>query len=451
MLFRSEYSPLRLMGLGLSAMLIPLGSTMIAVALPSIGAEFARNPGELTQWLVNSYLLVGIIAQGPGGKLGDHWGYAKTLRLGQWIFGAGCVLAVFSNVFAAIVASRVLMALGGALIVPTVMAVFKITVPVERRHRVFSYFGAMMGFAAALGPSLGGVLVQHFGWVSIFLMNLPPLLLSVFFAKGFFSQSSNQVPSRSFAFDWFGTLLMAMGLLCFVMGLKEFTALLLLAALFFSAFVWWEKKSPAPLMDLALFSDRSFAVGCAIVGLQNLGMYALIFQLPYLLKLLYQWGPERAGPFMTTFMLSMMVATVLGGRAAEKFGARATCVVGSLISVAGMCWLSLLTPGHDASQVIGGLIMGGVGLGLANGPAQSAALGSVEQKHSGVASGILSTCRYLGGVVGIAILGLLLSAPESAESLSQYHAAIMAFAVSFAISALVALGLPGRATERAGK
>jgi MFS family permease len=152
-------------------MLIPLGSTMIAVALPSIGADFGRAPGDLTMWLVNSYLLVSIVGQGPGGKLGDHWGYRNTLRLGQWIFGAGCLLAVFFHFFAAIVASRVLMALGGALMIPTVMAVFKITVPAEMRHRVFGYFGAMMSFAAALGPSLGGILVHQFGWKSIFFIN----------------------------------------------------------------------------------------------------------------------------------------------------------------------------------------------------------------------------------------------------------------------------------------
>ena len=120
-------------------------------------------------------------------------------------------------------------------------------------------------------------------------------------------------------------------------------------------------------MDMTLFSDRSFAAGCAMVGLQNLGMYALLFQLPYLLKLLYQWGPERSGHFMTTFMVSMMAASALGGRVAEKIGVRATCVTGSLVSVAGLYWLSLLTPAKDELHIIGGLVLAGAGLGLASG------------------------------------------------------------------------------------
>lgn len=287
------------MGLGLSAMLVPLGSTMIAVALPSIGLEFSRTPGELTQWLVNSYLMINVVALGPGGKLGDRWGYRRTLRLGQWLFGAGCLLPLIFHAFEALVAARILMALGGAAMVPTVMAVFKITVPEAKRHRVFGYFGAMMGFAAAVGPSLGGLLVHHFGWVSIFLMNLPPLLLSVFFSMGFFKHALEEAPATKFSFDWTGTLLLALALVCLVGGTKQ-SLLFFPAPVLMAGFIWWQTKTPYPLIDPKLFSHRSFAAGCAIVALQNLAMYALLFQLPYLLKLLYQWGPEQAGHYMTS-------------------------------------------------------------------------------------------------------------------------------------------------------
>ena len=443
----ADYAPLRLMGLGLSAMLVPLGSTMIAVALPAIGAEFSRTPGELTQWLVNSYLLINIVALGPSGKLGDHWGYRNTLRLGQWIFGVGCLLPVAFQFFWALVASRMLMALGGAMMVPTVMAVLKLTVPAARRHRVFGYFGAMMGFAAALGPSLGGLLVQHYGWMVIFLMNLPPLLLSALFSAGFFKDTLQKEPATRLRFDWTGTLLMAGTLVCLVGGLKSRPLLLAAALALLVLFIWWERNARQPLMSLTLFRDRSFAAGCAMTALQNLGMYALLFQLPYLLKLLYQWGPEQAGTFMTAYMASMMAASALGGRLAEAIGVRATCLSGSLISVAGLCWLSVLTPGSGEFHLIAGLILAGAGLGLANGPLQSAAIGTVDRSMSGIASGVLSTCRYVGGVIGISVLGLLLSAPASAQSLAEYHRAILVFAASFLVAAMVSLLLPRRAAH----
>ncbi len=430
------------MGLGLSAMLVPLGSTMIAVALPSIGAEFSRSPGELTQWLVNSYLLINIIALGPGGKLGDHWGYRRTLRLGQWLFGAGCLLPIVFHYFEALVAARVLMALGGAMMVPTVMAVFKITVPPEKRHRVFGYFGGLMGFAAALGPSLGGLLVHQFGWGAIFLMNLPPLALSVYFSVGFFKGGLHEVPTVEFRFDWLGTALLTASLLCLVIGLKDRSLLLVPGLLLMGVFVWWQSKSSQPLIDLKLFADRSFSAGCAIIALLNLSMYALLFQLPYLLKLLYQWGPEQSGHYMTTFMVSMMAASLVGGRVAEKIGVKITCVAGSLMAAAGLAGLATLVPGEAPWHVAIGLVLGCGGLGLANGPSQSAAMATVDRNMSGIASGVMSTFRYLGGVVGISVLALLLSAPASAQSLDQYHQAIMVFAGSFFVAAVVSLLLP---------
>jgi MFS family permease len=390
---------LRLAGLGLSAMLVPLGSTMIAVALPAIGSEFSRTPSELTQWLVTTYLVATILALAPAGKLGDRWGHRNTMRLGQVLFGVGCLLPLVFHAFAALVASRVLMAVGGAMLIPTVMAVIRLTVPADRRHRVFGYFGAMMSFAAALGPTLGGLLVHHFGWVAIFVMNLPPLVLSAFFAASYFR---GELPSEA-------------------------------------------HKPSVPIARAALFSHRSFAAGCAMVALQNLAMYALLFQLPFLLSALFQWKAERAGYFMTAFMVSMMAGSALGGRVAESIGVRATCIAGSLASMLGVYGLSTIGPGNHELYVIAALVLGGGGLGLANGPTQSAALGSVDRASSGVASGVLSTSRYIGGVVGISILGTLISGPGSAASLGQHQGAVVVFAGAFLAAAAVSMLLPGRA------
>jgi EmrB/QacA subfamily drug resistance transporter len=440
----AAYSPAKLMGLGLSAMLIPLGSTMIAVALPSIGAEFSRKPDELTSWLVNSYLLVNIIALGPGGKAGDHWGFRNTLRTGQGLFGLGALLPVFFHAFAALVAGRMLMALGGALMVPTVMAIIKISVPPQRRHRVFGYMGAMMGFSAALGPTLGGQLLHHFGWLAIFLTNIPPLAVSFVLSLRFFREDLHEKPPGPLKFDLAGSALLAGFLLCLVLGLKTRDEFLLAPALVLLAvFIWRQKTAAHPLIDLGLFSGRHFSAGCAMVALQNFGMYALLFQLPYLLKALYGWGPEQSGHAMTAFMVSMMTCSMLGGRVAEKAGVRLTCVTGSLLCAAGFYWLSFLGPAQDSLHLVGALVLGGGGLGLGNGPSQSAALGAVPHRQSGVASGLLTTSRYLGGVIGISILGLLLSDPSAAQSLDKYREAILIFTGAFMLAALVSLLLPG--------
>ncbi len=438
----------RLAALGLSAMLVPLGSTMIAVALPSIGQRFHVAPGELTHWLVSSYLLIGIVGQSPAGRLADLWGYQKTLRLGQLLMGAGSLLAIFLPYFEAVVASRVLMALGGAFLVPTVMAAYRRAVPAERRHRVFGYLGAMMGFAAALGPSLGGLLVRHLGWESIFFVNLPPLVLSVLLSWRSFPKEVQIRSGAPSSYDWPGSILMAAALVLLITGVRGHFVLLVPALAAFGLFLWREKRTAQPVLDLRLFARRSFAAGCAMVGLQNLGMYALLYQLPFLLKLLYQWGPEHAGPFMTSFMISMMAGSALGGRISEKTGARAICLLGSLLSVGGMVLLSALTPGEDWHRIIWALILGGLGLGLANGPSQATALSAIEWRQSGIASGVLSTCRYLGGVIGISIVGLLLAGSRSAAPLPQYRLAVFFFAGAFSAAAGVSLLLPGRAPQR---
>lgn len=440
----TAYAPARLAGLGLSAMLVPLGSTMIAVALPSIGAEFGRSSGDLTQWLVNSYLLVTLIALGPSGKLADHWGYRPTLRLGQALFGAGCLLPIVWHAFAALVAGRMLMALGGALMVPTVMAVFKTAVPAERRHRVFGYFSAMMGSAAALGPSLGGLLADRFGWGAIFVMNLPPLLLSVTASLGFFKPGVAEAPRAPLRFDWIGTALLTVGLAALVVGLKDPPGLLLLALAALAAFVGWQTRAPQPLVELSLFANRHYAAGCAMIALQNLAMYALLFELPYLLRLLFGWGPEQAGHLMTTFMLSNMASSALGGRVAERLGVRRTCTIGSLLSAVGMVLLALLASQHNEWHLVAGLALSGIGLGLANGPSQSAAMGTVEHRLTGIASGVLSISRYLGGVFGVSVLGLLMSTPApGADTFTPHGRALWVYAAAFALAALVSRALPG--------
>ena len=373
--------------LGLAAMLVPLGSTMIAVALPAIGTEFQRSASELTQWLVVSYLLVNIAALGPAGKLGDRWGYANALRLGQSLFGVGCLLPIVWPSFGTLVASRVLMALGGALMVPTVMALFRTAVPPERLARVFGYFGAMMTFAAAVGPSLGGMLVQRFGWGAIFLVNLPPLLASVYFSLGMQAASSQDNTGRA--------------------------------------------RGPT------LFSDRSFAAGCAIVALLNLGMYTLLFELPYLLQAFNKAGPERAGQLMSVFMVSMMAGSALGGRASELIGARAACASGSLLSAAGFASITLLSPGAGAMPLSVALVLAGVGLGFANGPAHGAALATIGRATSGTASGLLATSRYAGGIVGITLLSMLLEAPGAAQSLAHHDRVVLVLAAFVLGAALV--------------
>ena len=167
----------------LAASLSPLGSTMIAVALPSIGSELGVGSGALTQWLVSSYLIVGIATMSPGGKLGDRIGHRRALVIGMAIYGAGSIAGFTLANLPSLAFARIAMAAGGAMSVPATMALLRNLVPPERRARTFGYFGSVMGTAAGIGPLVGGELTALFGWRSVFIANIPVILLAYFLIR----------------------------------------------------------------------------------------------------------------------------------------------------------------------------------------------------------------------------------------------------------------------------
>ena len=435
----------------LGAALIPLNSTMIAVALPAIGESFSVSPGDLTLWLVTSYLLVNIILQSPAGKLGDMVGRRRAFGIGLSLFAVGVLIATFAPILAAVVASRILMAAGGAMLLPNAMALLRTVIAEERRPRAFGYFGAMLGASAATGPLVGGFLTEYYGWEAIFLVNLPILLLSWVLVQSDSSyerESMENHGSRA-RFDFTGMGLLAISLGIIVIGMKS-DGLWPLAAIAFGGlglygFTRWERRTPDPLIDLQLFRHIPFVIGGAVVGLQNLGMYALLFQLPFLLIGLYQLDPVAIGQILLTMTIFMVLFSSIGGRMAELLGARTTVLSGLFISLIGMIML-LATAGSATLWWMSiSLAWVGGGIGMVMGPAQAAALSAISPEQSGVASGILSTMRYIGGVAGITIISTVLTDADPATMLEQNKLCFGIYVGVYLFALLLALMLPGRA------
>jgi MFS family permease len=436
----------------LSTALVPLGSTMIAVALPAIGGDFASDPSTLTQWLVNSYLVVGIVLLSPAGKLGDVWGARRALSLGQLLFAGGAVLGIVGASLAWLIAARVTMAAGGALIGPATMSLLRNSTPPLYRARVFGVFGAVMGLSAAVGPPLGGVLVQALGWRSIFLVNFPILAGGAALLRGLDVAPAARQAVR---FDWLGTALLAAGLTAAVAGSKAAgplaPALLGAGALVLALFLRWERSAPEPVFDPALLRRRAFAAGGALVALQNLAMYALLFQLPLWFGDVLGRSSADVGRVLLGMMISMVACAPLGGRISERLGARAVAVAGTALAVAGLLLLAGSGLGRPSDALLP-LVLLGVGLGITGAPAQAAALSAVDREQSGMASGALSTLRYLGGVVGIGALGLVLEGAPAADldaALAAHRTALRVFTAALLLALIPAALLPGRGTERA--
>ena len=434
-------------GMFLAASLSPLGSTMIAVALPSIGRELGITSGSLTQWLVTSYLIVGIAAMSPGGKLGDMIGHRKGLALGMTIYGVGSAAGFVFATLPSLAVARIAMAAGGAMSVPATMALLRNIVPEDKRPRTFGYFGAVMGTAAAIGPLLGGELTARFGWRSIFLANIPVILLAyamLHFAGVPIAEPASS-PKRIPRFDIEGSLLLGGALTLLVVASRASSSIALWSGsagvALLAIFVAWERRAAEPVLDLRLYLRRSFAAASTVIGLQNLAMYAMLFQLPIFFEQVRGIAPGVTGRAVIGMMLAMVVFAPIGGRLSERFGVRNTVFAGTLASLGGVYLIgnfSLLQAPPDA---LAGLILMGTGLGLSSAPSQAAAMNSVARNEAGMAGGAISTARYIGGIIGISTLGYLLA---SNTGVASHSAAALVYGAALVVAAFAALVLPGR-------
>jgi MFS family permease len=399
----------------LPAALVPLGSTTVAVTMTAMAEAVRADPGTLTHWLVNSYLVAGVILLAPGGKLVDAWGERRGLLAGQALLAAGAALGLIADSLALLVAARVLMAAGGALLVPATLVVLRIATPPGRQGRVFGVFGACMGLAAALGPVVGGVLAGTLGWRSIFFVNMVALG-AVPWARRIAPRARAYRAAR---FDWVGSVALAAGLLLALAASRSAglpaAALLAGACLVLLGFVRWERRIADPVVDPLLFRETAFAAGAVLAALHNWVMYALIFQIPLWFEAVLDSTRSEIAHALMAMLLSMVACAPLGGRAADWRGPRDVVVLGVLVMLAGLVLLGRIGALAAAADALPALILIGCGLGLASAPGQVAALSAVAAAQSGVAGGALSMCRYLGGIAGIGALGLILRDTSTAD------------------------------------
>ncbi|HEX8759003.1 MAG TPA: MFS transporter [Pseudonocardiaceae bacterium] len=438
-------------GLGaalLAASLLPLNSTMIAVALPDIAREYTHSPGTVTQALVSSYLIAAIVLQSPGGKLGDRLGHWRVVALGQVLIATGAVLGFVAPTLGVLALSRVLMAAGGAVIVPATVALMRIELPPQRRGRAFGTFGAVMSLAAAIGPVIGGELVRAFGWPSIFLANLPVLALSAVLAATARHAPAAVDRAQPSRFDWFGTGLLAAMLTSLVLGLQAtgFGSIALIGTclVLVVPFAWWQRRAADPVVAFSLFRSLPFTAGSLLVALQNLVMYTLLFELPLVLEALLSLDAAATGRLLIFMMLAMVVTSLVAGRLTDWFGSRPVAVAGSLVCLAG---LGVLAAGNLSTlgQVRWALVVLGIGIGLVAPAAQNAALSAASRERSGMAAGVSSTMRYLGGITGVAILGRVLDLSGDRDAIiSEHHTMLAVFTATLLVGLTCAALLPGR-------
>ncbi len=436
----------RLVAASLAATLMPLNSTMIAVALPDISIEFGRDPALVTQGLFTSYLIASVVLQSPAGKLGDRVGHARMVVAGQALVAAGALIGYLAPELWVLIVARIAMAAGGAALVPSAVALLRHDLPAERRGRAFGAFGAMMALSAALGPVVGGELVEAFGWRSLFAVNLPVLAVSVALVAIAGRAPTEQRDAHP-RFDWVGTGLLAGGLTGIILGLRPDgpnVLLLLVGVGLLVPFGWWERRASDPVVAFSLFRSVPFAAGAFLIALQNLVMYALMLQVTLVAAALFDLDARATGRLIVSMMLAMVITSPIAGRLTDHVGARSIAVAGSvsgLLGIGALAWIDLTAP----EQLAPPLVLLGIGLGLTAPAAQSASMSAVARGLAGTAAGIGATMRYLGGIVGVAVMSVLLDVNGTrAEVISDHRTVMAAFAVVLVVALACAALLPGR-------
>ena len=437
----------------LTASLMPLNSTMIAVAVPDIAHDVGHPAATVTQALVATYLVAAIALQSPGGKLGDRLGHWRVFKIGQAALAAGALLGFVAPNLVLLAVSRVVMAVGGAVVVPATLALIRTELPTERTGRAFGAFGAVMSLAAGIGPIVGGELVDAFGWPSVFLANLPVLGASVLFAMG--TRRPARTATRPAAFDWPGSVLLTAALVAVVVGAQLHGTLAPVVATvggaIFVPFVLWERRASDPVIAFGLFRSRIYTAGTLLIALLNLVMYALVFEIPLTLHALFRLDSEQVGRLLIFLMAAMVLTSLIAGRLTDRLGPRLLAVVGTAAALGALALMRFVDL-TSADRLRVPLVLLGVGLGLANPAAQNASLSGVDRAVSGMAAGVSSTMRYLGGIAGVAVLGRLVHSHSTPhEVLAQHHDVLTVFIGVLAVALVCAalLRRPGAAGQAA--
>jgi EmrB/QacA subfamily drug resistance transporter len=429
--------------------------SVLNVALPAIRASYGAGAAEV-QWVVNAYLLPLSALLLLGGALGDHFGRRRLLVIGTGLFTVASILCALAPSLELLLGARAVQGLGAALLLPNSLALLNAAYEGEKRGRAVGIWAAAGAASAAAAPLLGGWLVDNVGWPAIFYINIPLGLGAIALAIAFVSESRNPGAGRT---DYAGAFLATAGLGGTTYGLTRWsssaaldaTAVVTMAgglAMLVLFLMVEGRKGDRAMMPLGMFVDRCF-VGLNLMTFLLYGAFsAAMLLVPYVLIEAVDYSPIQAGLALLPLPILISVGSPIMGQLAMRIGPRLPLAIGPLVVGAGMLLgLRIGTESDYWTEVMPAVAVMALGMAIAVAPLTSSVLGSVDQKHTGTASGFNSAVARIGGLIATALLGVVLSR-EGAGLIGGFHSALIASAVVCAAASGSALTLLGNIRMR---
>jgi EmrB/QacA subfamily drug resistance transporter len=400
----------------LSLLMINLDNTVLNVALPTLVRDLGAGDSDL-QWIVDSYIIVFAGLLLVGGSLADRIGRKRTFLAGLAAFAAGSAWAAFSGSVGMLIAARASMGIGGALMMPSTLAIITdMFRDAGERQRAIGLWAGTSGVGVALGPIVGGVLLSHFWWGSVFLINVPVAAVAIGCAVPLVPDSRNPAALRP---DITGAVLSIAGLGLLLWAIIEapvrgWSSSLVLAAgaaglAVLASFAAWEWHSSHPMLNLAFFRRRSFSAAISSVWLVTFGMYGALFVLTQYLQFSLGYSALQTGVRVLPAAAAVAVIAPLSPVLVRLIGSKLTVASGLLVVAAGLWQISGASVSSTYTDSVAGMIMLGLGAGLAIPCTTAAVMGSVPRGDTGVASATNGTFMQVGGALGVAVIGSLLA------------------------------------------
>jgi EmrB/QacA subfamily drug resistance transporter len=401
--------------LALSLVIIGLDNTILNVALPSLQREFDASSSTL-QWMVDSYLLVyaGLIL--TMGTLGDRFGRKLGLQAGLALFGGGSLAVLAVGTSGQLIAVRAVMGIGGALIMPATLSIISNVFPREERSKAIGIWAGMASIGIGLGPLAGGILLEYFDWRSVFMVNVPIAAIAFIAGMRLVPESRDPKPG---SFDLVGAGLSVAALLALVFPIIEapdwgwgdprvlgcFAA----AAVLGFAFARWELRTPEPMLNLSFLRNPRFSVASFAISLASFSLFGAIFANTQFLQDAMGYSALQAGAAMTPLALGLVMGSVSATKAVERLGTTRVVVAG-LVGLAGLLASSLVWSADMPYWPLGlWFFATAVTMGWILGPATASVMGSIPESKAGVGSAMNDVTRQVGGALGTAVIGSLIS------------------------------------------